>query len=894
MGYGDYKIGNVTISRVYFVEGLGHNLFSIGQFCDSDLEVAFRQHTCFILNLEGVDLLTGSRGNNLYTLSLGDMMESSPICLLSKASKTKSWLWHRCLSHLNFGAINYLARQGLVRGLPKLKFKRTIFVLHVQWAKDTPMVEKSKLDEDKERKVVDPSHYRGMIGTLLYLTDSRPDLQFAICMYARSDITSKESTRQVVYDVLRLTSFYKAFLVTVDVPEIYMQEFWATTTIHHHSIRFKMNNKKRIVNLEYFGEMLHICPRFPNQTFNELLFKEEILAFLRYLGHSGEIKKITDVKINKLHQPWISFVAVINKCLSRKSTGSTVSAYKEYYAIASGAAPPKTKKQPAKSSKAKGLSVLSEVTLNEAKQIKLATKRSLQQTHISQASGSGVDEGTSIIPRVLDVSSDEEISWKSSDEDDDDDDVNDPSNADNNDDDQDSENDGDDFVHTKLSTYDEEAKDEESFDPIVKTPSQVENSNDESNDDKSHGINVRGEEGPDVEDDDEELYIDVNINLEGIDSLFKSTHRVDTPVSTAVLPLLVTAPTLPPPSIIIMSQFAKAVSSILGIIDGYIDHRMNETVKVAFQLQSDKLQDEAQAENEYFINKLDENIQKIIKEQVKEQVKIEVSKILPKIKKTINEQLEAEVLTRSSNSSKTSYVVAADLSELELKKIIIEKMESNKSIHRSDEQRNLYKALVDAYKCDKIILDTYGDTVTLKIRRDDVDKDEEPSTGSDQGSKRRREGKEPESISARKEKDSKTTGKSTEGSKSYQKTGSKYALAEEPMQATQDLKEPLHQEFKTGAAHDQPIAKASQHPECDLAKQADSYALFNELMDTPVDFLAFMMNRLNVDTLTPKLLAHPTYELMKGSCKSLVELKFFLEEVYKATTDQLDRSNPEG
>nr|GEU59014.1 integrase, catalytic region, zinc finger, CCHC-type, peptidase aspartic, catalytic [Tanacetum cinerariifolium] len=105
MGCGDYKIRNVTISRVYFVEGLGHNLFSVGQFCDSDFEVAFRQHTCFIRNLEGIDLLTGSQGNNLYTLSLGDMMAYSPICLLSKASKTKSWLWHRCLSHLNFGAM---------------------------------------------------------------------------------------------------------------------------------------------------------------------------------------------------------------------------------------------------------------------------------------------------------------------------------------------------------------------------------------------------------------------------------------------------------------------------------------------------------------------------------------------------------------------------------------------------------------------------------------------------------------------------------------------------------------------------------------------------------------------------------------------------------------------
>nr|GFB89101.1 hypothetical protein [Tanacetum cinerariifolium] len=82
-----------------------------------------------------------------------------------------------------------------------------------------------------------------------------------------------------------------------------------------------MNNKKRIVNLEYFREMLHICPRLPNQTFDELPFEQEILAFIRYLGYSGKITKITDVNINKLHQPWRSFATVINKCLSRKSTG---------------------------------------------------------------------------------------------------------------------------------------------------------------------------------------------------------------------------------------------------------------------------------------------------------------------------------------------------------------------------------------------------------------------------------------------------------------------------------------------------------------------------------------------------------------------------------------------
>nr|GEY94961.1 hypothetical protein [Tanacetum cinerariifolium] len=169
--------------------------------------------------------------------------------------------------------------------------------------------------------------------------------------------------------------------------------------------------------------------------------------------------------------------------------------------------------------------------------------------------------------------------------------------------------------------------------------------------------------------------------------------------------------------------------------------------------------------------------------------------------------------TRSSNSSKTSYVVAADLLEIELKKILIEKIEGNKSIHRSNEQRNLYKALVKAYESDKIILDIYGGTVTLKRRRDDdADKDEEPSDGSDRGSKRRRERKEPESASTPKEKATRSTGKSIQGSKSGQISVSESATAEEPMQTTHEMEEPSHPEFET-SADDQPMAEPSQHLE---------------------------------------------------------------------------------
>nr|GEV16240.1 hypothetical protein [Tanacetum cinerariifolium] len=124
LGYGDLKWGNITITRVYFVEGLGHNLFLVGQFCDADLEVAFRRNTCFIRDLDGVDLLKGNRSTNLYIINLYDMGSASPICLMACATPTKSWLWHQRLSHLNFDTINDLAKNDLVSDLPKFKYAK--------------------------------------------------------------------------------------------------------------------------------------------------------------------------------------------------------------------------------------------------------------------------------------------------------------------------------------------------------------------------------------------------------------------------------------------------------------------------------------------------------------------------------------------------------------------------------------------------------------------------------------------------------------------------------------------------------------------------------------------------------------------------------------------------
>nr|GEU68112.1 hypothetical protein [Tanacetum cinerariifolium] len=146
MGYRDYVIGDSVISRVYYVEGLGHNLFSIRQFYDSNLEVAFRKHSCYVRYTDGVELIKGSRGSNLYTILVEDMMKSSPICLFSKASKNKSWLWHRRLNHLNFGTINDLARKDLVRGLPRLKFEKDHLYFACQLGKSKKHTHKPKTE----------------------------------------------------------------------------------------------------------------------------------------------------------------------------------------------------------------------------------------------------------------------------------------------------------------------------------------------------------------------------------------------------------------------------------------------------------------------------------------------------------------------------------------------------------------------------------------------------------------------------------------------------------------------------------------------------------------------------------------------------------------------------
>nr|GFB51400.1 hypothetical protein [Tanacetum cinerariifolium] len=195
-------------------------------------------------------------------------------------------------------------------------------------------------------------------------------------------------------------------------------------------------------------------------------------------------------------------------------------------------------------------------------------------------------------------------------------------------------------------------------------------------------------------------------------------------------------------------------SNIPGIVHQYMHQQMPEAVRETVQIQTDQLQDSIQRENDEFLRTIDDNMKKIIKER----------------------------------------------------------MEGNKSIQRLDEQRNLYKALVEAYDADKTILDTYEESSILKRRREEDDDQEGHSAGSDRGSKRRREGGEHASASTPSEPTTRSAGRSTTGTQSRHLSASESAFAEEPMQTTCQMEEPSHLVFKTGA-EDQPIVQTSQHLE---------------------------------------------------------------------------------
>nr|GEZ22010.1 retrovirus-related Pol polyprotein from transposon TNT 1-94 [Tanacetum cinerariifolium] len=207
LGYGDLVQGAVTIKRVYYVKGINYNLFSVGQFCDADLEVAFQKSTCYIRDLKGNDLLTSSRGTDLYSITLQDTNSPNPICLMAKATSSQTWLWHRRLSHFNFDTINLLSKNDIVVGLPKLKFVKDHLCSFCELGKAKQKSFHTKLTPSSKRRLqllhIDlcgPMRVASINGKryVLVIVDD----------YSRYNLThflrSKDETPKVLIDFLRL------------------------------------------------------------------------------------------------------------------------------------------------------------------------------------------------------------------------------------------------------------------------------------------------------------------------------------------------------------------------------------------------------------------------------------------------------------------------------------------------------------------------------------------------------------------------------------------------------------------------------------------------------------------------------------------------------------------
>ncbi|GJZ92723.1 hypothetical protein Tco_0664788 [Tanacetum coccineum] len=807
-------------------------------------------------------------------------------------------------------------------------------------------------------------------------------LEFEKCnMRLKTDMKLKEATFQVVLDALALTPFYRAFLITA--------------------------------------------------VFEDLPLEQDILSFIRDLGHTGDITYLTDVNVDYLHQPWRAFATVINKCLSGKETGmdkirlsraqilwgmfhkknidyvyllwedllfqienkdakktnkmsyprftkiiidyfmskdQSISRRNKMFwhtarddtmftsmrciskhedtqtQVKAKVAKPDKKKQPAKKTKAKGLAVLSEVTLTDAKQLKLATKRSKKDFHMSHASGSsagvdtqskvpdehqqktsGTDEGTGTISGVPDVptyeSKSEKESWGDSEEEDD-----------NNDDgDNDDDSDSDDHDDDKEEEYDDEFNIEE----------------EEKIDD---------EETMDEKEDDEvtkELYDGVNVNLGNKDTDMTIADQADTEIASLMLtttqhattipeikssfttyvpppppffnPLQQEATPIPTPTtsetttslptlpnfasvfkfyerifnlekdvseINQVDQYAQSLSSILAIFDRYMDNKLREAINKAILAHNLDCRQEAQHEKNSYI------------ELILPQVVSDFAN--PVIEKNVTESVEAAVLTRSSSQPTSIYeaVICTDIAKISRKRLKPGKHEhGNGRAHKEpgecyqkstqvnlhllplliwiyaflDDKLNLERAYgsLTAYprfyrigyhasikatpfealygrKCrspvcwaevkdvqltgPEIIHDNTDKDLfdsygeVFSLKRSrDKDKDRDPSAGSDRQKKRRK------SIDFR----------------PPQTWISQVAHAEEPPTS------------------------------------------FDELNDTSFDFSAFVLNRLKIPNLTQEILVGPAFNLLKGTCKSITELEYHLEECSKATTERLDWHNPE-
>ncbi|GJV25466.1 retrovirus-related pol polyprotein from transposon TNT 1-94 [Tanacetum coccineum] len=234
------------------------------KFCDSDLEVAFRRNTCFVRYLEGVDLLKGNRTTNLYTINLHDMAFTSPICLMARATSTKSWLWHQCLSHLNFDTINDLARNDLVTGLPKFKYHKEHLCPSCEQGKSKKASHPPKPGPNSKKRRLLSLH----VGTLYQIKDEAP--------------------KEIKTFLKKITVLLQSLVIMVrtdndtEFKNQVLKEYFDSVGISHQSssVRTPQQNRRLLLRAT-----LKTAPSFTNKTPYELINgKKPDISFLHVFG----------------------------------------------------------------------------------------------------------------------------------------------------------------------------------------------------------------------------------------------------------------------------------------------------------------------------------------------------------------------------------------------------------------------------------------------------------------------------------------------------------------------------------------------------------------------------------------------------------------------------------
>ncbi|GJV46744.1 hypothetical protein Tco_1436956 [Tanacetum coccineum] len=663
-------------------------------------------------------------------------------------------------------------------------------------------------------------------------------------------MTPREPTFQVVLDAIALTPCYLAFLITADVPKIF--------------------------------------PRVPGRDFDPLPSEEDTVSFLRELGHTGEINSLNDVVIDQMHQPWRTFVALINQGLSEKISGLDKLRLSRAQ-ILWGVVPPKMAQKFKKASPSKkdsDLVLVDEEPVTKGKRVKRPAKKSttkpaagviIREALVETKSKSKENEKVDVTRgKGIELLSETHPSGSCTVDEK-------PPSVDKITPTVTSEGTGDKPGVPDVTEDDSTENDDQEEEEFVHTPSPTDDKDDDNLESESDDVNKAMKKGADAKMIDaqqgnenlvttqEQVVEDAHVTISTVTKktevpVTSSSHvHVHHEVPRTQVPTLLTIPvsvitesspvytnipqssqTFTPPPILTTPNPSPTIETTnpLSILPDFASvFRFNDRIttleKEVAKLKKDPLHTQVTTlvdehldtrlgeTREEFMNFFLESLTARIKEQVKDQLPQilpkEVSNFAPPvIEALIKESRDEVTLEKVSSQPHSTYEAASTLTEFELKKILIDKMEKK------------------------------------------------PTTGS-------------------KKKDS--TSGSSKGTKSQPKSSRKSIQSEEPMFEVADSDIPQDQEGNLGDNEDEPRNETASRPSTSIDKSLKD---FDELMSTPIDFSSYILNGLKIENLTQEILLGPAFRLLKGTHSNYVELEYDFEECYKALSQKLDWENHEG